>query len=291
MRTIAGVMADTEPYVLAGIMGDPVMHSRSPMIYEHWLAEHGIKGRYILLPIKAEGLHAALRALPALGFKGVNLTIPHKVAALASVDTIEPAAKTMGAINLVVVGPDGKLHGRNTDWIGYSKSIEESHPSWRASAGPSVVIGAGGGARSVLVSLMEAGAREIRLTNRSPGRAEALAAEFGPVIKAVAWDQRHAALDGAAMLINTTSQGMSGMPPLDLTLDALPKTALVSDIVYIPLETPLLAAARQRGNPVVDGLGMLLHQARPAFQAYAGIDPRVTPALRAKVIATMVGGT
>lgn len=280
-------MADTAPYVLAGIMGDPVMHSRSPMIYEHWFAEHGVKGRYVLLPIKAAGLGAALRALPALGFKGVNLTIPHKEAALKLVDEVDPQARKLGAVNLVVVRPDGSLLGRNTDWIGWQQSVVETNPDWRGDEGPAVVIGAGGGARSVLVSLLEKGCREIRLTNRTRERADMLAREFSARIAVVPWSERARALDGAAILVNTTSQGMSGMPPLDLALDTLPASAIVADIVYNPLETPLLAAARGRGNRVVDGLGMLLHQARPSFEAYCGIDPRVTAALRSKVAATL----
>jgi shikimate dehydrogenase len=280
-------MADHEPYVLAGIMGHPVMHSRSPMIYDHWFAEHGVNGRYVLLPVKPSDLRTALRALPALGFKGVNLTIPHKEAALECVDAVEPTAKAMGAINLVVVQADGSLLGRNTDWIGFTKSIEENCPTWHADEGPAVVVGAGGGARSVLVSLIEKGAREIRLVNRTPGRAEMLAEEFGDRITVWAWEKRAAMLEGAGILVNTTSQGMDGTAPLDLPLDALPRTAIVSDIVYVPLETPLLVAARARGNSVVDGLGMLLHQARPAFEAYSGIDPRVTPTLRAKIVATL----
>jgi shikimate dehydrogenase len=280
-------MAETAPYVLAGIMGDPVMHSRSPMIYEHWLAEHTIKGRYVLLPIKPAGLAAALRALPALGFKGVNLTIPHKEAAMALVDEIDPQAKMLGAINLVVVRPDGSLLGRNTDWVGWTRSVEETKPNWRGCDGPAVVIGAGGGARSVVVSLIEKGCREIRVINRTPERAMMLAEEFGAAVKAVDWHKRSAALDDAAIVVNTTSQGMTGMPSLDLSLDGLPTSAIVSDIVYNPLETPLLAAARARGNVVVDGLGMLLHQARPAFEAYSGLDPTVTAALRAKVAATL----
>jgi shikimate dehydrogenase len=280
-------MADTAPYVLAGIMGDPVMHSRSPMIYEHWLAEHAIKGRYVLLPIKAAGLGAALRALPALGFKGVNLTIPHKEAALALVDEIDPQAKMLGAINLVVVRADGSLLGRNTDWIGWTRSVEETNPAWRGGDGAAVVIGAGGGARSIVVSLLEKGCREIRVINRTPARAMMLAEEFGAAVLAVDWNKRTAALADAAILINTTSQGMTGMQSLDLPLDDLPASAIVSDIVYNPLETPLLALARARGNAIVDGLGMLLHQARPAFEAYSGLDPHVTAALRAKVAATL----
>ena len=280
-------MSHADRYLMAGVMGWPVMHSRSPKIHNYWFAKYGLAGTYVPLAISPEGLRAALRALPALGFSGCNLTIPHKEAAFEAVDRVDPLARRIGAINCVVVAPDGSLDGRNTDGFGYIESIREGHPGWRADAGPIVVIGAGGGARAVLVSLADQGAKEIRLVNRSPARAQALVQEFGAPIKAIAWNDRHAALDGAAMLVNTTSQGMAGQSPLDLSLDALPPAALVSDIVYIPRETPLLTAARQRGNRTVNGLGMLLHQARPAFHAWFGVMPEVTAELRAMIDATI----
>jgi shikimate dehydrogenase len=280
-------MSHPEKFLVAGVMGWPVMHSRSPRIHNFWLAKHGLAGAYVPLAIKAEGLRAALRALPALGFSGCNLTIPHKEAAFEIVDRVDPKAKRIGAINCVVVAPDGSLDGCNYDGFGYIQGILEEHPSWRADAGSIVVIGAGGGARAVLVSLVDQGAKDIRLVNRSPDRAQALAREFGPPIGPVAWGDRHAALEGAAMLVNTTSQGMAGQPALDIALDKLPASALVSDIIYIPRETPLLAAARLRGNRTVNGLGMLLHQARPAFHAWFGVMPDVTAELRAMIEATI----
>jgi shikimate dehydrogenase len=280
-------MVRPEKFLMAGVMGWPVMHSRSPRIHNFWLARHGLAGAYVPLAIKAEGLRAALRALPALGFAGCNLTIPHKEAAFEIVDRIDSQARRIGAINCVVVAPDGSLDGINYDGFGYIQSIQEEHPSWRAEAGPIAVIGAGGAARAVLTSLIDEGARDIRLVNRSPERAHALAREFGPPVGAVVWQGRHAALEGAAMLVNTTSQGMAGQPPLDLVLDRLPTSALVSDIIYIPRETPLLTAARLRGNPTVNGLGMLLHQARPAFNAWFGVMPEVTAELRALIEATI----
>jgi shikimate dehydrogenase len=279
-------MTHPDRFVLAGLMGWPVKHSRSPKLHNYWIGAHSLAGAYVPLAIKPEGLRAALRALPALGFSGCNLTIPHKEAALAIVDTVDPLARRVGAVNTVVVAPDGSLEGRNTDVFGYLESIREAQPAWRADRGPAVVLGAGGGARAVLVGLIDQGAREIRLVNRTLARAEALARELGGPIKALAWDDRQAALDGAAMLVNTTNQGMVGEPPLDLALDTLPQSALVCDIVYIPRETRLLAAAHKRGNPTVDGLGMLLHQARPAFRAWFGIMPEVTPELRAMIEAT-----
>jgi shikimate dehydrogenase len=279
-------MAHPDRFLLAGLMGWPVMHSRSPRLHNYWLARYGMTGTYVPLAIPAQGLRAALRALPALGFSGTNLTIPHKEAALAIVDRVDPLARRIGAVNCVVVAPDGSLEGQNTDAFGFVASVREAQPDWRADAGALVVIGAGGGARAVLVSLIDQGAREIRLVNRTPARAQALARELGEPIRALEWRERNDALDGAAMLIQTTSQGMVGEPPLDLVLDALPRGALVSDIVYVPRETPLLAAARRRGNPTVDGLGMLMHQARAAFRAWFGIMPEVTPELRVMMEAT-----
>jgi shikimate dehydrogenase len=279
-------MTHPDRFLLAGLMGFPVMHSRSPKLHNYWLAQYGLVGSYLPLAIKADGLRAALRALPALGFAGCNLTIPHKEAALGMVDRVDPLAHRIGAMNCVVVAPDGSLEGQNHDAFGYIESIREAKPGWRADSGPIVVIGAGGGARAVLVGLIDQGAREIRLINRTPARAQALERELGGPVRALPWKARESALGDAAMLINTTSQGMVGQPPLELALDALPATALVSDIVYIPRETALLAAARKRGNPTVNGLGMLLHQARPAFRAWFGIMPDVTPELRAMIEAT-----
>ena len=273
-------------FLLAGVMGDPVMHSHSPKLHNYWLAKYGLAGVYVPLAIAAGHVRAALRALPALGFSGCNLTIPHKEAALGIVDKIDPLARRIGAVNCVVVAADGSLEGQNHDAFGYIESVREAQPSWRADAGPIVMIGAGGGARAVLVSLIDAGAREIRLVNRTLMRAKALASELAGPITAVRWEERKAALEGAVMLINATSQGMVGEPPLDLALDPLPVSALVSDIIYIPRETALLAAARKRGNPTVNGLGMLLHQARPAFHAWFGIMPAVTPELRTMIEAT-----
>jgi shikimate dehydrogenase len=279
-------MSHPDRFLLAGVMGWPVMHSRSPALHNYWLAQHGLTGSYLPLAIKADGLRAALRALPALGFAGCNLTIPHKEAALDIVDTLDPVARRIGAMNCVVVAADGSLEGYNHDAFGYVQSILEAKPDWRGDAGPIVVIGAGGGARAVLVSLIDRGAREIRLINRTPARAQLLQRELGGPIRAVPWEDRHAALAGAAMLVNTTNQGMVGEPPLELALDRLPTDALVSDIIYIPRETALLAAARRRGNPTVNGLGMLLHQARPAFRGWFGVMPEVTPELRAMIEAT-----
>jgi shikimate dehydrogenase len=280
-------MAHPDRFLLAAVMGFPVMHSRSPLLHNYWFKHYKLAGTYVPLAIRPEGLTAALRALAPLGFAGTNLTIPHKEAALAVVDEVDVTARRMGAISCVVVRPDGSLSGSNNDGYGFIHNILQQQPDWRADAGPIVVIGAGGGARAVVYSLAERGAREIRLCNRTAARAQTLAEEFGGPIVPLPWEERHAALADAAMLVNTTSQGMVGQPPLDLSLDRLPVSALVTDIVYIPLETPLLATARRRGNRTVDGLGMLLHQARPAWQAWFNLDVEVTPELRKAVEATL----
>ncbi|MDP3699876.1 MAG: shikimate dehydrogenase [Hylemonella sp.] len=276
-------MATDTPYTLAGVMGWPVAHSRSPAIHGHWIRHYGLNGHYVLLPVQPERIADAVRGLPALGFAGCNITIPHKVAAMALVDRIDPLAARIGAINTVVVDKDGRLSGYNTDAYGFIQSLLDAQPDWRADAGPVTVLGAGGAARAILVALAERGAREIRLCNRSPDKAQALAAEFGGPIRAYPWEQREDALEGAALLVNTTSLGMKGQEPLEISLERLPRHALVCDIIYVPLETPLLAAARERGNATVNGLGMLLNQARPAFQHWFGVLPEVTPELRRMV--------
>jgi shikimate dehydrogenase len=280
-------MTAPSTFILAGVMGWPISHSRSPKIHNYWFARYGIEGAYAPLAVEPGRLDAALRALPALGFSGCNLTIPHKEAALAFLDAVDPAAQRIGAVNCVVVDKAGALIGRNYDGYGFVASLYEGAPGWKAEAGPCVLIGAGGGARAIVSGLLDAGATEIRVFNRTRERAERLAADFGAGVLAGDWDDRHAALAGAALLVNTTSQGMVGQPPLDLALDALPASAVVADIVYAPLETPLLAAARARGATVVDGLGMLLHQARPAFRDWTGVMPEVTPELRAAIVATL----
>ena len=270
---------------IAGVMGWPVAHSKSPRLHNFWLERYGIDGAYVPLAVRPGDIATALRALGALGFAGVNLTVPHKQAALAAVDEVDEAARRAGAVNMIVVRADGTLAGSNTDGYGFLENLRDGADGFDAAAGPATVIGAGGAARAVCVALQDAGAPEIRVVNRTPSRAEALAGALGGVVRAVRWGERAAALDGAALLVNATSCGMTGEAPLDLDLDALGAGAVVTDIVYTPLLTPLLARAAARGNRTVDGLGMLIHQARPAFAAWFGRDPEVTDAVRAHLLA------
>ena len=274
-------MTHPTQFLLAGVMGWPVMHSRSPLLHNYWFEKYQLTGRYVPLAIEPKGLATALRALHPLGFAGCNLTIPHKQAAIELVDEVDEVAAKIGAISCVVVRPDGSLAGSNNDCYGFIHNIRQEQPAWRADAGPVAVIGAGGGSRAVCYALTQAGVREIRLINRTFARARAMADKFGAPVTALSWDERAEALAGTTMVVNTTNQGMAGQPALDLRLDRLPLSAVAADLIYIPRETPFLAAARERGNRTVNGLGMLLHQARPAWQAWFGIEPAVTPELRA----------
>ena len=267
-------------------MGWPVGHSRSPRLHGYWLAHYRIDGAYVPLPVAPEDLAQALKALPILGFAGVNLTIPHKERAAALMDRLEPTARRIGAVNTVIVR-DSELIGDNTDGYGFLESIKEAVPDWQTASGPALILGAGGTARAVIAALVDAGVPEIRLANRTVARAHAIAEEFGGAIRIYAWSDRARALEGAALLVNTTSLGMIGAPALELTLEGLPSGAVVCDVVYTPLETELLAAARARGHPAIDGLGMLLHQARPGFAAWFGVTPQVTPQLRTFVLQSL----
>lgn len=271
---------------MAGVMGWPVAHSRSPVIHNHWLREYSISGAYGLFPVEPQQLGVAIRGLRALGLAGCNLTIPHKVSAMQYVDWIDPVAKRMGAINTIVIDANGQLCGYNNDGFGYLQSLYEVDPAWKANRGPIVVLGAGGAARAILVSLLDAGAQEIRLINRTRDKADALAQEFDTRITPYDWSLRHEALQGCSLLVNTTSLGMHGQAPLDIELQDLPKEALVSDIIYAPLHTQLLKTAQARGNTTINGIGMLIHQARPAFKAWFGVMPEVSDNLKKRLIET-----
>jgi len=264
---------------LAGVLGWPVAHSRSPRLHGYWLDQHGIDGAYVPLPSAPEDLVVGVRALPRLGFMGANVTVPHKQGVIEACDRLDDHARRLGAANtLVFDGPT--IEGRNTDGVGFLNNLRQGAPDWDPAAGPVVVLGAGGAARAVVVALTDAGVPEVRLANRTRDKAETLAGELGGPVTVVDWSAKADALAGANLLVNTTSLGMMGHGPLEIDLGALPASALVNDIVYQPLETDLLARARAGGHPVVDGIGMLLHQAVPGFEAWFGVRPEVTEALR-----------
>ena len=268
---------------LAGVIGWPVGHSRSPRLHGYWLESYGIDGAYVPLAVPPEHVARALRALPALGFRGVNVTVPHKQAALTAVDEADSHARRIGAVNTVVVGDDGRLLGSNTDGFGFIENLAAASPDWRRDRA-AVILGAGGASRAIIVALIDAGVPEIRIANRTESRARTLADEFAGPCSVVAWESRAEGLETAGLLVNTTTLGMSGAPTLGITLDGLPSDAVVTDIVYTPLITPLLESAAARGLQAVDGLGMLLHQARPGFAAWFGREPEVTEAVRAFVL-------
>ncbi len=278
-------MSDT-PFVLAGVMGWPVAHTRSPAIHNHWIARYGLKGAYVQMPVHPDRLEAAMCGLHALGFAGCNVTVPHKVSAMALMDELHPAARRVAAINTVVVQPDGRLLGMNNDGAGYIQSLRDTDPTWRGDAGPALILGAGGAARAIVVALLDEGVPELRITNRTLERAQVIAEDFGDRVKVVPWSERNEAMAGVSLLVNTTTLGMHGQLPLDVKLDALPLAAMVSDAIYLPMETDLLAQARLRGHRTVNGLGMLLNQARPAFASWFGVLPDITPELRAAIQAT-----
>ena len=279
-------MAQPHAFGIAGLLGWPVAHSRSPVIHNHWLAEHGIAGRYVLFPAPPEKLEAAVRGLSALGLRGCNVTTPHKQAVFPLLDRVDELARRIGAVNTVVVEGDGTLSGFNNDGNGFIQSLRDAKPGWTPDSGPILVLGAGGAGRAVVASLAAQGAKEIRLANRSVDKAREIADVVGPVVKVVPWDARADAADGVTCLANATSLGSAGKPPLDMPLDRLPRAAVVGDLIYVPPQTPLLAAAKARGNVTVNGLGLLLNQARPAFNAWFGVMPSITPALLRAVEAT-----
>lgn len=270
---------------LAGVMGWPVAHSKSPRLHGFWLRQLNVDGAYLPLSVAPEKLLDAVTGLTALGFRGVNLTIPHKEAVMPLCDQLDETARRIGAVNTIVVTKDGALQGTNTDACGFIENLRQNS-SWTAAAGAAVLLGAGGAARAIAVALSDAGVRELRIVNRTVERVQRLI-ESTAVKNAsfVSWDERDQALDGAALVVNATSMGMQGNPSLDLNLAALPTTAVVNDIVYAPLQTPLLAAAAARSNPSVDGLGMLLYQAVHGFEAWFGVRPDVTKELREFVLA------
>jgi shikimate dehydrogenase len=272
----------------ACVVGWPVSHSRSPLIHGYWLERYGVAGRYTRVPVKPEEAAAFLRDLGEQGYVGCNVTIPHKETAFAVADVALPAAKAAGAANTLWYEA-GRLLADNTDGGGFVSNIRSTVASFSFQGAVVSMLGAGGGARGIAHALLEAGVAEIRVFNRTPARAQALAEAFGRRIAPLDWSERNARSRGAALVVNTTPLGMDRTDALDFDLSALDPECVVADIVYVPLETPLLAAARRRGLATVDGLGMLLHQAVPGFERWFGVRPEVTPELRALIVRDIEG--
>lgn len=269
---------------LAGVIGSPISHSRSPRLHGHWLKKYGIPGHYIPMDIASEDLEGALRMMPRMGFVGINVTIPHKEHMLSLVDLVSDRAALIGSVNTVIFREDGKIHGDNTDGYGFIENLRQNAQGWTPGATPAAVIGAGGAARAVISSLIDSGVPEIRLTNRTKNRAENLRQEFGQKVIVYDWVQAGNMLEGAGTVVNASSLGMVGQPELRIPLDGLSPSAVVTDLVYTPLETPLLNYARSKGCQTVDGLGMLLYQAVPGFERWFGHKPEVDQSLRDAVI-------
>jgi shikimate dehydrogenase len=269
---------------LAGVIGSPIAHSKSPQLHGHWLRTYGIQGYYVPMDVSAENLGQVLEVLPKMGFVGVNITVPHKEKVLQHADLVTDRATLIGAANTLVFQKDGKLRADNTDGYGFIENLRQNAPHWDVKAGPAAILGAGGAARAVIASLLDAGVPHIFLSNRTRVRAEALQSEFGKRIEVVEWVQAGNMLEDCATVINTTSLGMLGKPPLRVPLDGLRKDAVVTDLVYAPLKTRLLAEAEAAGCTTVDGLGMLLHQAVPAFERWFGVRPEVDSATRAAAL-------
>ncbi|MDU8910914.1 shikimate dehydrogenase [Aestuariicoccus sp. MJ-SS9] len=269
---------------LAGVIGSPIAHSRSPRLHGHWLRKYGLPGFYVPMDIASEDLEVSLRQMPRMGFVGVNITIPYKESVMAIADQVSDRATLIGAANTLIFRKDGRIHADNTDGYGFIENLRQSAPNWDPTAGPAVVFGAGGAARAIVASLLDVGVPEIRITNRTRLRAEKLREDFGNRLTVVEWVKAGNVLDDAATVVNTTSLGMVGKPEFRVPLDGLRPGTVVNDLVYTPLETRFLRVAAEQGCQVVDGLGMLLHQAVPGFERWFGFRPEVDEATRAAVL-------
>ncbi|MBH1974142.1 MAG: shikimate dehydrogenase [Rhodobacteraceae bacterium] len=277
-------MSDLPRIPLAGVIGHPIAHSRSPALHGFWLRRYGIKGHYIPMVVAQSDLREALSFLPKLGFVGLNVTIPHKEEVLKLADIVTDRAALIGAANTLIFRADGRIHADNTDGSGFMANLRQNAPHWQPQAGPAAVFGAGGAARAVIAALIEVGVPEIRVANRTRPRAEALRADFGAKLTVYDWVHAPNMLEGATTVINTTSLGMSGKPDFRVPLDGLERHALVTDLVYNPLKTQFLLEAESKGCTIVDGLGMLLHQAAPGFERWFGHRPEVDEATRNAVL-------
>lgn len=269
---------------LAGVIGSPIEHSKSPVLHGHWLKRYGIKGHYIPMNISHDNLETSLRALPKMGFVGVNVTIPHKETVLSIADSVTDRAAIIGAANTLTFSEEGKIYADNTDGYGFIENLKQGVPDWDPKAGPAAVLGAGGASRAILASLLDAGVERILLANRTKARSEALKAEFGARISVFDWVHANTMIAEAATVVNTTALGMEGSAPLNISLEGLTSETVVTDIVYAPLETELLKTAREVGCRTVDGLGMLLFQAAPGFERWFGQRPEVDEDLRQAVL-------
>lgn len=269
---------------LAGVIGSPIAHSKSPQLHTHWLKTYGLPGAYIPMDVSADDLAEVIRTLPKMGFVGVNITVPHKERIMEIADLVTDRAILIGAANTLIFRKDGKVHADNTDGYGFIQNLKQNAPNWNPKAGPAALLGAGGAARAVIAALLDAGVPEILLSNRTRVRADALKQEFGKRLQVFDWVQAGNMLEDAALVVNTTSLGMLGKPPLRVPLDGLNKRSIVTDLVYAPLKTRLLIEADEAGCTTVDGLGMLLHQAVPAFERWFGVRPDVDSATRAAAL-------
>ena len=277
-------MTDHPRIPLAGVIGSPIAHSRSPALHGYWLQRYGLKGFYIPMDVAQADLAQVLQTLPLMGFVGLNVTIPHKETVLALADIVTDRAALIGAANTLIFRKDGSIHADNTDGAGFIANLRQNAPHWQPQAGPAAVFGAGGAARAVIAALIEVGVPEIRLANRTRARAEALRADFGAKVVVHDWVQAGNMLEAVATVVNTTALGMVGKPDFRVPLDALDRHAVVTDLVYTPLKTALLIEAEALGCTVVDGLGMLLHQAAPGFERWFGQRPEVDEATRQAVL-------
>lgn len=269
---------------LAGVIGSPIAHSKSPRLHGYWLKRYGLRGHYVPLDIAHADLENALRTMPKLGFVGANVTIPHKEAVLGIADVISDRASLIGAANTLIFQANGKIHADNTDGVGFIENLRHNAPGWQPDGGPAAIIGAGGAARAVVAALIDAGTKEIRITNRTRARSDGLRAEFGNRIEVFDWVSSGNAIEGAATVVNTSSLGMSGSAEFRVPLDGLRSDAVVNDLVYTPLETEFLRKAADHGCTIVDGLGMLLYQAAPGFERWFGIRPEVDDETRRIVL-------
>ena len=269
---------------LAGVIGSPIAQSKSPQLHKHWLKTYGLQGFYIPMDIASADLRNVLLTLPKMGFVGINVTAPHKEAVLQLADLVTDRATLVGAANTLIFRKDGKIHADNTDGYGFLENLKSGAPQWVPKSGPAVVLGAGGAARAVVASLLDAGVPEILISNRTRIRAEKLVDDFGHRLQVVDWIQVGNVLEEAVLTVNTTSLGMIGKPELRVPLDGLRKGTIATDLVYAPLQTNFLREAAAQGCTTVDGLGMLLHQAVPAFERWFGQRPVVDSATRAAAL-------